>query len=158
ARGRIVLMTGHTPSGFDLAMKNAGALALLFPDIDHQNRLAARVREFGGDIALLPSAGIARDDAELLRRLMTRGSVRISLAWRNTVSTGRITVPNVIAELKGRERPDEFIIVGAHLDSWDFAVGAQDNATGVAMVIEAARAIVALGRPPRRSIRFALWG
>jgi Zn-dependent M28 family amino/carboxypeptidase len=63
----------------------------------------------------------------------------------------------VIAELRGRERPDEWVLVGAHLDSWDFATGAQDNATGVAMVLEAARAIAA-GQPPRRSIRFALWG
>ncbi len=50
------------------------------------------------------------------------------------------------------------MLVGAHLDSWDFATGAQDNATGVAMVLEAARAIAALPQPPRRSIRFALWG
>src|SRR6185295_5076756 len=59
---------------------------------------------------------------------------------------------------RGRERPDEWVIVGAHLDSWDFATGAQDNGTGVAMVLDAARAIAALPRPPRRSIRFALWG
>src|SRR5262249_44718152 len=50
-----------------------------------------------------------------------------------------------------------WVIVGAHIDSWDFATGAQDNATGVAMVLEAARAIAAAGVAPRRSIRFALW-
>jgi Zn-dependent M28 family amino/carboxypeptidase len=67
-------------------------------------------------------------------------------------------VNNDIADIPGRDRPDEWVIVGAHLDSWDFATGAQDNATGVAMVLEAARAIAALKQPPRRSIRFALWG
>lgn len=55
-------------------------------------------------------------------------------------------------------RFDEWIVVGAHLDSWDHGPGAQDNGTGCAMVLEAARAIAALGQAPRRSIRFALWG
>lgn len=158
ARRRVVLMTGSVPRDFDRTMKDAGALALLFPDTDRENRLAARVRAFGGDLAALPSAGIARDDAELLRRLLDRGPVRIAFAFRNAITSGPVAVSNVIAEIKGRDRPDEFIVVGAHLDSWDFATGAQDNATGVAMVLEAARAIAALGRPPRRSIRFALWG
>ena len=69
-----------------------------------------------------------------------------------------ITVVNVIADSPGRERAGEWVLVGAHLDSWDFGAGAQDNATGVAMVLEAARAIAGLKQPPRRSIRFALWG
>jgi carboxypeptidase Q len=65
---------------------------------------------------------------------------------------------NVVAEIRGRERPDEWVIVGAHLDSWDFGTGAQDNGAGVAQVLEAARAIASIRQPPRRSIRFALWG
>jgi Zn-dependent M28 family amino/carboxypeptidase len=69
-----------------------------------------------------------------------------------------VTVHNVIGEIRGREQPDEWVIVGAHLDSWDFAAGAEDNAAGVAMVLEAARAIAAMKTRPRRSIRFALWG
>ena len=77
---------------------------------------------------------------------------------RGRIKPGPLTVDNVIAEVRGHQLPDEWVIVGAHLDSWDFATGAQDNGTGVAMVIDAARAIAALGRPPRRSIRFALWG
>jgi Zn-dependent M28 family amino/carboxypeptidase len=48
--------------------------------------------------------------------------------------------------------------VGAHLDSWDYGTGAQDNGTGTAMVLDVARAIAAMGKTPRRSIRFALWG
>jgi carboxypeptidase Q len=67
-------------------------------------------------------------------------------------------VNNVIAELRGREKPDEWVLVGAHLDSWDLATGAQDNGTGTAMVLEAARAIVQSGKTPRRSLRFVLWG
>jgi len=74
------------------------------------------------------------------------------------LGTDRFIRLNIVAEIRGREQPDEWVIVGAHLDSWDFATGAQDNGTGVAMVLDAARAIAAFGRPPRRSIRFALWG
>ncbi len=93
-----------------------------------------------------------------MRRLAKDGPVRIAIDWRNRISDGPVAVNSVVAEMRGRERPDEWVLAGAHLDSWDFASGAQDNATGVAMVVEAARAIAGLGKAPRRSIRFALWG
>lgn len=157
-RGRIVLVTGSLRRDADGRLKEAGALAILFPDSSRDNLIAARVRAFGGEIAPLPEASIAADSADEIRDLLRRGPVRVKLSLRNRISDGPSTMANVIAELQGRERPDEFVIVGAHLDSWDFATGAQDNATGVAMVLEAARAIATFGRPPRRSIRFALWG
>ena len=89
---------------------------------------------------------------------MKDGPVRLALDWTNRITEGPVVIQNVVAELRGRERPTEWVLVGAHLDSWDFATGAQDNATGVAMVLEVVRVIAALGRAPRRSIRFALWG
>jgi Iap family predicted aminopeptidase len=67
-------------------------------------------------------------------------------------------VNNVVAEIRGSERPDEWILIGAHLDSWDFGTGAQDNGTGTVSVLEVARALSSLGKAPRRSVRFALWG
>jgi len=73
-------------------------------------------------------------------------------------TSGPIQVNNVIAEIRGSEVPNEWVLVGAHLDSWDFGTGAQDNGTGTASVLEVARSIAALGKPPRRTIRFALWG
>ena len=63
-----------------------------------------------------------------------------------------------VAEIRGSEKPDEWILIGAHFDSWDFGTGAEDNGTGSVSVLEVARAIAALGKPPKRSIRFALWG
>jgi hypothetical protein len=88
--------------------------------------------------------------------LSAKGPVTIEFAYENRVS-GPTEVHNVIAEIPGREKPDEWIIIGAHLDSWDYGTGAQDNGSGCAMVLEAARAIAMMGAP-RRSIRFALWG
>jgi carboxypeptidase Q len=167
--GRVVLLpsgdTGGNPAtqatrrrALDAALRTAGVRAILSADLDTGNSLSARDRTFGAAIGALPAAQIGRDDAATIRELMNRGPVRIAIELRNRVTPGPITVRNVIAELRGRERPDEWVIVGAHLDSWDFAAGAQDNATGVAMVLDAARAIAALPDRPRRSIRFALWG
>jgi carboxypeptidase Q len=168
-KGRIALLVGRERvsdpyehggrrEDLDVHLRDAGAIAILSPDDDPGNQLTAHRREFGTDIGALPEAQIGRDDARTIRRLLDRGAVRIVLDLRNRITPGEVTVHNVLAEIRGREQPDEWIIVGAHLDSWDFATGAQDNGTGVAMVLEAARAIAASGRPPRRSIRFALWG
>jgi len=95
-------------------------------------------------------------EAGLLRRQLMRGSVTIEAEWQNEV-TGPVQVSNVVAEIAGSELAREWVLLGAHLDSWDLGTGAQDNGTGVVMVLEAARAIASLGKAPRRSIRFALW-
>jgi Zn-dependent M28 family amino/carboxypeptidase len=144
--------------GFDAALRDAGALAVLLPDSAPDNNLTAQPRDFDTDIAPLPVAQLGHDDAAAIRRLVSRGPVRIAFEYHNQITSGPVETHNVIAEIRGRQQPDEWVVVGAHLDSWDFATGAQDNATGVAMVIEAARAIASLEYPPRRSIRFALWG
>jgi len=64
---------------------------------------------------------------------------------------------NVIAEIRGREKPDEIVLVGAHLDSWDLGTGAEDNGVNAALVIDLARAFHDLGIQPRRTVRFALF-
>ena len=167
-QGRIALLPEGDPPGdpetaararraFVVALRAAGALAMLSPDGVAGNHLIARGFGFGTVIGLLPAAQVGRDDAQTIRGLLAHGPVRLSLELTNRITPGAATVNNVIADLPGRDRPGEWVIVGAHLDSWDFGTGAQDNATGVAMVLEAARAIAALNQPPRRSIRFALW-
>jgi hypothetical protein len=168
-RGRIVLLPDGDPPGDSEAvtrstrglgaiLQAAGAVAILSPDSDPDNQLSARALGFGAVLGVLPAAQIGHDDAETIRGQLARGVVRLSLELINRVTPGAATVNNVTADIPGRDRPDEWVIVGAHLDSWDFGTGAQDNATGAAMVLEAARAIAALKQPPRRSIRFALWG
>ena len=167
--GRIVLLPEGDPPGdptklartmlaLQTTLRAGGAVAMLVPDSDAGNVLTARGLGFTTAIGVLPAAQIGRDDALAIRDLLTKGAVRVSLDLINRVSPGATTVSNVIADIPGRDHPDEWVVVGAHLDSWDFGPGAQDNATGVAMVLEAARAIAALPQPPRRSIRFALWG
>ena len=144
----------------DKFFKEAGALAVVFPDSEANNVLNAFSLNWGAKVNALPYAQIGMEDAALIRRFLKEQPARgvtVEFQYENRV-TGRTTTHNVVAEIRGRERPEEWVIVGAHLDSWDYGTGAQDNGTGVAMVMEAARAIAASGRPPRRSIRFALWG
>ena len=139
------------------AWKDAGALGVIYPDRENNNVLNAHDFGWGGDLTPLPGGEIGMEDAQLIRRLLEKGPVTVAFTLNNQTS-GSVQVNNVIAEIRGRELPNEWILVGAHLDSWDFGTGAQDNGTGTASVLEAARAIAALGKPPRRTIRFALWG
>lgn len=138
------------------AMKDTGMLAVVWPDGENNNVLNAHDAGWGANAHVLPMAQIGKEDTLLIRHLMEKGPVTIEFEFQNKLS-GAVTTHNVVAEIRGRERPDEWVMLGAHLDSWDFGTGAQDNGTGTAMVLEAARAIAASAQAPRRSIRFALW-
>jgi carboxypeptidase Q len=150
------LAFAHLRDSFAL-FRELGAQAVLLPH-DVPNNLPGWVDTGNarGTILPIPVGDIGWEDHLLLRRHLARGPVTIEAKWQNQVS-GPTQVSNVVAEIAGRELPHEWVLLGAHLDSWDLGTGAQDNATGVVMVLEAARAIAAIGKPPRRSIRFALW-
>ncbi len=89
--------------------------------------------------------------------LMQRGPVRVEVDITNSISDKPIEVYNTVAEIRGSEKPDEIVVLGAHLDSWDLGTGTTDNGTGSMVVLEAARAIQKLGLRPKRTIRFALF-
>jgi hypothetical protein len=84
-------------------------------------------------------------------------SVVLEFDIRNYFKKGPIKLYNVIADIPGTEKPDEYVIVGGHIDSWDGATGATDNGTGVATTLEAARLLKKAGVKPKRTIRFMLW-
>jgi hypothetical protein len=140
------------------AFRDLGVPLLLLPDAVPNNVLGDWLDVDNGEAKIqpVPMAEIGMEDALLIRRLLAKGPVSLSADLRNTI-IGPTTVHNVVAELPGSTHPDEWIVVGAHLDSWDLATGAQDNASGSVMVLEAARTIAALPQRPRRSIRFILW-
>jgi carboxypeptidase Q len=110
-----------------------------------------------GELSPFPVAQIGLEDELLIKRLLEEGPVTIHFSFKNRVRPAT-EVNNVVAEIPGREDPKSIVIVGAHLDSWHPATGAQDNGTGVATVLDVARAVQALGRPPRRTMRFILFG
>jgi carboxypeptidase Q len=111
----------------------------------------------GGSVVSFPVAQIGAEDALLLKRLVDLGPVRMSLQFTNHCGKA-VEVPEVVGEIRGSEAPDEIVILGAHLDSWNPGTGAQDNGTGVATVMDAAREIQSLGHAPRRTVRFILFG
>jgi len=104
----------------------------------------------------IPAAAVSNTDADLLERLLARGpvSVRIVLGCRPLPPS---VSANVIGEVKGREKPDEVVVVSGHLDSWDLGTGAVDDGAGCAIAIEAARLIAEIPRRPRRTIRVVLY-
>jgi Peptidase family M28 len=105
----------------------------------------------------IPAAALAIPDADQLERLAAQGPVRIRLLLTPTV---RESAPswNVVGEIKGGERPDEIVLIGGHLDSWDLGTGATDDGAGVAIVFGAARLIAGLPQHPSRTIRVVLFG
>ena len=108
-------------------------------------------------VAELPEAFLTTESYGLIWRLLKRGPVEIELDLKNSFSDGEVEVYNTVAELPGTEKPDEVVILGGHIDSWDLGTGATDNGTGIMAVLEAARALKAVGVTPKRTIRFVLF-
>lgn len=110
------------------------------------------ITRFDEGLEPVPAAALSVPDADQLTRLLKRGPVRISLAldcgW-----DGEYTSQNVIGEMTGASRPDEVVLIGAHLDSWDLGTGAVDDAAGVGITMAAAVHIASMERRPARSIR-----
>ena len=104
-----------------------------------------------------PIATLAREHYQRLWRLSTTGRVTAEVSLEGTFSNAPVTVYNTVAEIRGTEKPDEVVIIGAHLDSWDMATSATDNGTGSMAVLAAARALQKLNVHPKRTIRFILF-
>jgi carboxypeptidase Q len=145
------------PGVIDRAVKG-GAAAILWMGARERLLLYRHTNTGDGRLEVMPQATLAREDALRLARTLAAhpGKVRVRFTMPNQVG-GPVEQQNVVGEIRGREKPDESVILGAHLDSWELGTGALDNGCNAAMVIEAARAIKATGLVPRRTIRFALF-
>ncbi len=110
-----------------------------------------------GRIKPIPAAAVTVEDAEMMQRMQDRGErVTVKLVM------GARMLPdaqshNVVAEIRGSERPDEVIVMGGHIDSWDVGQGAMDDAGGCVAAWEALRLIKQLGIRPKRTIRVVMW-
>jgi carboxypeptidase Q len=144
------------PGVIDRAVK-ANALVIAFQSTRPHDLLYRHTNAGDGEIDRLPMVLVAREDAGRVARLLASGQkLYADLSIPNTIG-GTITAANVVAELRGSEKPDEFVILGAHLDSWDLGTGALDNGCNAALVVDSLRAIKASGVRPRRTIRFILF-
>lgn len=110
------------------------------------------------DLPKLVSVRVRKDHHDQLWMHLVKGEpVELSFDIDNRFVQGPVTQHNVVADLVGAEKPDELVLVGGHLDSWDGAQGTVDNGTGSATTLEAARLLAAVGARPKRTIRFVLW-
>ena len=105
----------------------------------------------------IPAAAVSVEDANRISRLTAGGrTVRVRL-YMEAHTEDDVLSANVVGELRGRERPDEIVLVGAHLDSWDVGTGASDDAVGCLVTWEAVRLMKTLGLRPRRTVRVVLF-
>jgi hypothetical protein len=137
-------------------LAQAGAAAMLIPS-DKPGRMVYTSAFGFYPKGPLPVISVAKEDAMLLRRLLAKGPVELALDVRNTFDTAPYNERNVVADLPGASLKDEVVLVGAHFDSWDPAQGANDDGSGVAAVLEAARILKSLNVKPPRTIRFAFF-
>ena len=172
-RGKIVLLDGPMGthgSAFDrygevgplrgsgpAQAARQGALAVLVRSLTQRSLRTPHTggTRFGPE-APIPAAAIATEDADLLARLGARGPVRVRLA----LAAKRLPdapSANVLAELRGREKPDQIVLLGAHLDSWDVGQGAHDDGAGTVMVMQALTILRQANLRPRRTVRVVLF-
>ncbi len=171
ARGKILLIRSQEVKTFyDLSVEQrnttvalreaaeVGAAAVLFMSTRPRGLLYRHVNILDGRLDLLPTALLSREDALRIVRLIEAGrKVRVKVDLPNQVG-GPFEARNVVAEIRGRERPGEVVIVGGHLDSWDLGSGCLDNGCNVALILEIARSLVASELQPKRTVRFVLFG
>lgn len=110
-------------------------------------------------ISPLPRIVVPHEDYLMFDRQVEAGlAPRIAVSIENTIGTSPVDQWNTIGEIRGSEKPDEVVIVGAHYDSWDLSQGVTDNGASSMAVMEAGRIIQASGLRPKRTIRFILFG
>ena len=118
-----------------------------------QNRLAhTGAMRYDKNVKKIPAAAVPFEDAEIIAHLVKSGKVRMKLVL-TPKTLPDTTSYNVIADLKGSEKPDEIVVVSGHLDSWDLGTGALDDAVGVAMAMEVPYLLKRLKIKPKRTIR-----
>lgn len=170
ARGKIILVRldevrtfyelGVEQRDAILALREAvevGAAGMLLVSTRPDRLLYRHVHSVNGEIDPIPSALVTREDGLRIARLLEAGkSVRVRLRLPNELESNG-TDSNVVAEMRGSDKPDEIVLLGAHFDSWDLGTGCLDNGVNVTLVIEVARAMIRAGVRPRRTVRFVLF-
>jgi Zn-dependent M28 family amino/carboxypeptidase len=172
--GKIAVVTEAMPRAMDGANYGAairirrggpseaakrGAIAYLHRSLGTDDRRLAHVGATSYDegVKRIPAAALSVPDAQQLARLAALGKVRIRLVLTPT-SDEHAQAWTVSGEVRGSERPDEIILIGAHLDSWDLGTGAIDDGAGVAIVLGAGNLIAQLKVHPKRTLRVVLFG
>jgi carboxypeptidase Q len=168
ARGKIVLFdapfttypeTRHYRSDGPTAAARAGAVACLIRSVASFSISSPHTGRTSYDSAgpRIPAAALSVEDAMMLHRIQDRGEQIVLTLRMGARQLAPAPSRNVVAELVGREKPDEVVVLGGHIDSWDVGQGAMDDAGGSVAAWEAVRLMHQLGLRPRRTVRVVLW-
>jgi len=147
-------MGGKVRSAGPSAAIRAGAAGYLMRSAgtDSHRNPHTGITRFDEGLTPIPSAALASPDADQLTRLLARGPVRVRMAldcgWN-----GEATSYNVVGEIRGKGKPDEVVLIGGHLDSWDPGTGAIDDGAGVGLTMAAGALIGKMKQRPARTIR-----
>ena len=172
-RGKVVFLWAQGPPKGSIGMifgqigeflraaQREGALAVLTGDYGFKPEglgLAhTGILGFAADFGI-PFGELPREDQGQIERYLLAGrTVRVHVNIQNKFTDGPVESANVVGDIVGREHPEEVVVIGGHLDSWDLSEGATDNGVGVAATLAAADAIIKSGVRPRRTIRFVLF-
>ncbi|QCR22068.1 M20/M25/M40 family metallo-hydrolase [Pontibacter sp. SGAir0037] len=150
-----IAKTGLNARTLPVALENAGAVGIVMSN--WSNGFGVN-KIFSAYTKKIPTIDVALEDYGMLYRLTENGEkpkIRIQAESRNT---GKVPTFNTIAEIKGTEKPEEYVILSAHFDSWDGATGATDNGTGTIMMMETMRILKKLYPNPKRTILVGHWG
>src|SRR5690606_22870599 len=144
----------HRSAKAALAIQHGAKGIILFNGVEGGTLLTGTA-SITGELLTIPALCIGFEDGLKLKEDILSGGQQATINMKNT--TGTMQARNVIARIDGSELPDEKIVVGAHLDSWDLAQGAIDNGLGAFSVIDMARTFMALDIKPRRTVEFVLF-
>lgn len=156
-RGYGASVAGRTDGPAVASAKGAIGYLLRSVGTDHERIAHTGITMYGTDAPPIAAVALSNPDADLLDRRIAAGETP-TVTMRVTARTlAPVLSANVIGEITGSEHPEEVVVLGAHLDSWDLGEGAIDDGAGVAIVTAAARTILASGHAPRRTIRVVLY-
>jgi N-acetylated-alpha-linked acidic dipeptidase len=158
--GKIIITEGRGMSARGLDLEKSGAIAALFVNPGDRIHEGITTTSWGspdldslGRTPPIPILTINRPEGQELIELTKQGTVEV--AFSNQVETGWKKIPVIVAEIRGTEEPEEFVLLHGHLDGWHYGVG--DNATGCATLLEIARVFQANQESLKRSLRIAWW-
>jgi hypothetical protein len=147
--------TGYTTRTLPAALEKAGAVGVV---MSNWSRGFGVNKIFGANTKKIPTIDVALEDYGLLYRLTESGSKPKISVHADSKENGIVPTYNTIAEIKGSEKPNEYVMLSAHFDSWDGGTGATDNATGTMVMMDAMRILKKVYPNPKRTILVGHWG
>jgi len=167
AHGKIVLFNNDVWRGYDTTYRRQGAIrgarvgavAILIRSVGPASMYTPHTgtSEYEDGVPRIPKAAVTTEDADMMQRMQDRGQEIVVTLFMDDVTLPDVPSRNVLAEIVGSEFPDEVVVLGGHIDSWDVGQGAMDDGGGVVAAWQAVLLMHRLGLRPRRTVRVVAW-